>query len=251
MINPFRPIWAAIRDVFDEFMLLLGCNLIWCLLSLPLLWVAYALLSAGAVLPAAVVAMVGVLPAGPATAAMAHVANRVSEGRATRVGEYLGAMRSYARRGWTLLGIWMLGFVIILVDIGFYLEVGNMVGAIILGLWVYMLAVWLALLIYIFPLMALQGDAFSLRGIARSAGLMVVGRPIFTLINLALMLLVIFGSLMTVVPIAVITVALLNVWSVRAARALIDDARRRREGAEAQAVELVEEKGRKGQVRPK
>ncbi|MBX0329731.1 hypothetical protein K2Z83_18835 [Oscillochloris sp. ZM17-4] len=250
MINPLRPIWAALRDVFDEFLLLMGCNMIWCLLSLPLLWVAYVLISAGATLPAAVVAMAGVLPAGPATAAMAYVANRVSEGRATRVGEYLGAMRTYARRGWTLLGIWMLGFLIILVDIGFYMGVGNLLGAIILGLWVYLLAVWLALLIYIFPLMALQ-EEFSLRGVARSAGLMVVGRPIFTLVNLALMLAVIFGSLIVVVPIFVITVSLLNVWSVRAARALIDDARRRREGAEATEATPVEEKGRKGQVRPK
>jgi hypothetical protein len=194
--------------------------------------------------------MVGVLPAGPATAAMAYVASRVSEGRATRVGEFFGAMRTYARQSWVLLGIWMLGFLIILIDIGFYLGVGNLLGSLILGLWIYLLVVWLALLIYIFPLMALQ-EQFSLRLIARSAGLMVVGRPIFTVVNLALMLLVIFGSLMVVLPIFMITVAFLNVWSVRAARDLIEDARRRRGEAEAQEAPPVEEKGRKGQVRPK
>jgi hypothetical protein len=250
MINPIRPIWAALRDVFDEFVLLMGCNIIWCLLSLPLLWVAYVFLSSGATVPAALATMVGVLPAGPATAAMAYVANRVSEGRATRFGEFFGAMRTYARQGWLILGIWMLGLLVILVDIGFYLGFGNLVGALILGLWIYLLVVWLALLIYLFPLMAMQ-EQFSLRLLARSAGLMVVGRPIFTFINLALMLLLIWVSALAIVPILVISVAFLNVWSARATRTLIDDARRRREQAEATVAAPVEEKGRKGQVRPK
>lgn len=251
MINPFRPIWAALRDVFDEFILLLGCNLIWCLLSVPLLWVTYVLLTAGATIPAVIAMLLGALPAGPATAALAYVAFRVSDGRATRFGEFFGAMRTYARRGWLLMGIWVVGLLIIVIDIGFYLSVGNLVGAIILGLWLYLLVIWLAALIYIFPLMALQ-DEFSLRGVARSAGLMVIGRPIFTLVNLVLMLAVLVLSLMTIVPLLAITPALLNVWSMRATRALIDDARRRREAAEAQgSAAPVEEKGRKGQVRPK
>ncbi len=250
MINPLRPIWTALRDVLDELMLLLGCNLIWCLLCLPLLWLSYVLLTAGATVPAALALLATVLPAGPATAALAYVANRVCEGRATRLGEYFGAMRSYARRGWILLGVWTLGLLIILVDIGFYLRVDNLAGSVILGLWIYLLAVWLALLIYIFPLMAMH-EPFSLRQIARSAGLMVVGRPIFTVVNLALMLLVIWGSLLLVLPLLVVTVAFLNVWSARATVALIEDARRRSGAAGAKDAPPVEEKGRKGQVRPK
>lgn len=250
MINPFRPIWAALRDVFDEFILLLGINVLWCLLSLPLLWVAYVLLIGGMTLPASIVILLNVIPAGPATAALAHVAFRVSDGRATKIREYIGAIRSYARRGWIVLGLWTVGLLIILIDIGFYLGVGNLIGSIVLGLWLYLLVMWLAVLIYIFPLTALQ-EEFSLRGVARSAALMVIGRPIFTLVNMVLMLAVLVLSLVTVVPLVAITPALLNVWGMRITRALIDDARRRREVAEAQAAPPVEEKGRKGQVRPK
>ena len=251
MINPLRPIWAALHDVFDEFALLLGCNLIWCVLSLPLLWVAYLALGVGATTPAALTVLVGVLPAGPATAALAYVANRTSEGRATRMGEFFVAMRTYARPGWTILGLWVLGLLVILFDIGFYSGMGNLLGAIILGVWIYLLVIWLALLIYLFPLMAMQ-EQVSLRLIVRSAALMVVGRPIFTAVNLALMLLVIGLSVMAVVPLVAITPALLSVWGVRATRTLIDDARRRRSAAEATSEPtVVEEKGRKGQVRPK
>jgi uncharacterized membrane protein YesL len=250
MINPFRPLWASLRDVFDEFMLLMGCNLIWCLLSLPLFWVSYVFFQTGANIPGAVAAMAGVLPAGPATAAMAYVANRVSEGRATKVAEYFGAMRSYARQGWIILGIWMVGLLVIVFDIGFYSGMGNMFGALILGLWLYLLVTWLALLIYLFPLMAMQ-EEFDLRAIARSSALMVVGRPIYTVITLALMLFILGLGSLALLPTLLITVGFLNVWSVRATRALIDDARRRREEAEAKTTPAPEEKGRKGQVRPK
>jgi uncharacterized membrane protein YesL len=178
------------------------------------------------------------------------VANRTSEGRATRFGEFFTAMRTYARPGWTILGLWVIGLLVILFDIGFYSEMGNLIGSIILGLWIYLLALWLALLIYLFPLMAMQ-EQFSLRLIARSAALMVVGRPIFTAVSLALMLLVLGISTVAVVPLVAITPAFLNVWSVRAARTLIDDARRRRNAAEDAAEPPPAEKGRKGQVRPK
>jgi hypothetical protein len=250
MINPLRPAWAALRDVFDEIALLLACNLIWCLLSLPLLWVAYVLLTAGALAPAALALLAAVLPAGPATAAMAHVAVRVCEGRATRVGEYLGAMRRYARRGWALLGAWALGLLISLAGIGLSLGMGGLAGTIILGLWIYLLLAWLALLIYTFPLMALQ-EQLSLRQIARGAALMVIGRPIYPALTRALMLLALWPSLLTLLPLLAISVALLNVWSARATLALIDDADRRRKAAQPEEPPPAEERGRKGQVRPK
>lgn len=251
MINPLRPMWLALRDMFDEFALLLGCNLIWCLLSLPLLWVAYALLTAGATVPAAVVAMLEVLPAGPATAGISYVANRVSESRATGFGEFFSAIRRYARQSWLILGIWMLGLLICLFNIGFYIGLSNLLGTILIGLGIYLLISWLGLLIYLFPLLIMQ-EQFSLSLLARSAALMVAGRPIFTLASLALMLLLIWASLITLAPLFIFTTVLLNIWSARATHTLIDDARRRRENAELQTEPTpVEEKGRKGQVRPK
>jgi uncharacterized membrane protein YesL len=250
MINPFRPLGAAMRDLFDEVLLLGGCNLLWCLICLPLLWAAYLALSLGAPVAAACLAMLAVLPAGPATAALTYVAQRVSEGRATKLGEFFGALRRYARASWALLAIWMGGLLIILFDIGFYAGVGNFVGALVLGLWAYLLLMWLALLIYIFPLLIMQ-EQFSLRQIARNALLMVLGRPIFTLLNLALMLVLLGLATYLVVPVVLIGVALLNIWSLRATRTLIEDAQRRREAAAGLPTAPAEERGRRGQVRPK
>jgi uncharacterized membrane protein YesL len=251
MLNPFRALGSSLRDLFDDFLLLIMCNLLWAAISLPLWAVAFTLLSAGAPALALVAAVLGVLPAGPATIALYHVAYRITDGRAVKVGEFFGAMREHARIGIILTGITIAGLVLILFNLGFYLSVNNAFGGAMLGLWIYLLVFWLGLALYVFPLAFLQ-DAPDLRLIVRNAFLMSVGRPIFTFLTLLLMGVIVGLSLFLVVPAVLITVAFLTVWATRATRQLIDDARRRREEAEAgPGDQAVNEKGRKGQVRPK
>jgi uncharacterized membrane protein YesL len=251
MLNPFRALGSSLRDLFDDFLLLIACNLLWALLSLPLWALAFLLLSAGIPALAATAALLGVLPAGPATIALYYVAHRITDGRATKIVDFFGAMRQHARIGIMLTGIALAGLLMILFNLGFYLSVNNAFGGAMLGLWIYLLVFWLGLMLYAFPLAFLQ-DQPDLRLIARNAFLMSVGRPIFTFLTLVLMALILGLSLFLVVPAVLLTVAYLPVWATRATRQLIDDARRRREAAEeAGGAQAVNEKGRKGQVRPK
>jgi uncharacterized membrane protein YesL len=251
MLNPLRALGSSLRDLFDDFLLLIACNLLWALLSLPLWALAFLLLSAGIPALAATAALLGVLPAGPATIALYYVAHRITDGRATKIVDFFGAMRQHARIGIMLTGIALAGLLMILFNLGFYLSVNNAFGGAMLGLWIYLLVFWLGLMLYAFPLAFLQ-DQPDLRLIARNAFLMSVGRPIFTFLTLVLMALILGLSLFLVVPAVLLTVAYLPVWATRATRQLIDDARRRREAAEeAGGAQAVNEKGRKGQVRPK
>jgi uncharacterized membrane protein YesL len=251
MLNPLRALGSSLRDLFDDFLLLIACNLLWALLSLPLWALAFTLLSAGAPALAAAAALLGVLPAGPATIALYYVAYRITDGRATKIVDFFGAMRQHARIGIMLTGIAFAGLLMILFNLGFYLSVNNAFGGAMLGLWIYLLVFWLGVTLYAFPLAFLQ-DQPDLRLIARNAFLMSVGRPIFTFLTLVLMALILGLSLFLVVPALLLTVAFLPVWATRATRQLIDDARRRREAAEeAGGAQAVNEKGRKGQVRPK
>lgn len=251
MINPFRPLGSSLRDLFDDFLLLIVCNVLWAIMSLPIWLLAYTLLLSGAPAVAAVVALVGVLPAGPATAALYAVAYRVTDGRASKVGDFFEALRQHARVGIVLTGVAAAGLVLILVNLSFYLTVGNIFGGLMLGLWLYLLIAWLGVLIYAFPLAFLQ-ERPELRLIARNAFLMALGRPVFTIVTLLLMGVVLLLSAFLAAPIFLFTIALLAVWSTRAAKTLIDDARRRREAAEVkEGPQPSEEKGRKGQVRPK
>lgn len=254
MINPFRVLGSSLRDLFDDFLLLIVCNLLWALMSLPIWFFALTLLLSGASFAAAMAAILGVLPAGPATAALFHVAFRVADGRASKISDFVDGVRQNARVGVILTGVGVAGLVLILFNLGFYLGVSNIFGGLMLGLWLYLLISWAGIFIYAFPLAYFQ-ERPDLRLIARNAFLMAVGRPLFTILTLLLMGVLLALSAYLIVPIVLFTVSFLAVWSTRATKTLIDDARRRREEAEAKAqsasAPASEERGRKGQVRPK
>jgi hypothetical protein len=252
MLNPFRALGLTLRDLFDEFMLLIGCNLIWVVMCGPLWVLAFYAALDGMNGFAVLVALLGVLPAGPATMGLVGIAQRITEGRASKLSDFFAAMRRYARAGWLFAGAWMGGLLLVLLNLGYYNTVGGWLGVLMSGLWLYGLIFWLSLLIYAPALIVLQ-EVPTLRLVARNSVLMVAGRPIFTLVNLALMGLLIFVSLALVVPMFVLTISLLSLWGMHATNELIADARRRREQSEAadNAPQPAEDRGRKGQVRPK
>jgi uncharacterized membrane protein YesL len=252
MLNPFRALGRTLRDLFDEFLLLILCNLFWVVLCGPLWWVATILAMDGALVPAVIMAFLGVLPAGPATTALTSVTLRVSEGRATTIGAFFRGLRLHPRPSWVLMAIWVAGIVLVLVNFRFYLNWQSTIGGLLLGFWVYVLIVWFAMLVYAFPLLLLQ-ERPDLRLVARNAGLMMLSRPLYTGATLIMMAGLVGISLFLVVPFVLITFALLNLWSVRATTALIEYQRARQEAetAAAAAASPADERGRKGQVRPK
>jgi uncharacterized membrane protein YesL len=251
MLNPFRALGKALRDLFDEFLPLTVANLLWAVFSLPLWWVAVGALLQGAWAIASVVALLGVLPAGPALAGLFAMAFKVADGRAVKFGDFFTGMRAYARPGWAVVGVATLTLLLIVYNLGFYANVSNLLGGVMLGLWLYGLVFWLGLLVYAPALVVLQ-DTPSLRLVARNAFLMALGRPIFTLITMVLMLAIVLVSAFLMVPVFLFTASFLALWSINATRQLVDDARRRREAADAAATAAPsEERGRKGQVRPK
>lgn len=253
MLNPFRAPGAALRDLLDEFLLLIVCNLIWAVMSLPLWGLAVAALGMNEPALALAAALLGVLPAGPATAGLFHVAYRVTDGRAIKLADFFAGMRRQARLGLTLTAIAVAGLLVIIFNLGFYLGMNSMLGGVMLGLWLYLLLFWLGLILYAYPLIFLLEQP-GMRLIGRNALLMSIGRPLFTIVTLLLMGVVLLISFVLVVPLALITLAFFAVWATHATRTVIDDARRRREAAEAQAAAPAapsDEQGRKGQVRPK
>lgn len=251
MINPIRPLGSALRDLFDDFLLLIACNVLWALMSTPIWIFAVSVLLAGQPIPAGFVTILGVLPAGPATAGLYAVAARLADGRASKLSHFFDGVRQYARIGIIVTGIAVAGLVLILFNIGFYFSVNNYIGGLMIGLWLYLLIAWLGIFLYAYPLIFLQEQP-DLRLLARNAALMALGRPIFTISTLLLIGIIFVISAYLIVPIFLFSVAFFAVWAMRATRTLVDDARRRREAAEAAATPgASDEKGRKGQVRPK
>lgn len=252
MRNPFQALGAALRDLFDEVFLLLVCNLIWAALSLPLWALALSALAQGAPLAALLAGALGVLPAGPANAGLFYVVYRVTDGRATKIADFFAGMRRYLRPALLITLIAAGGALLVLFNLGFYLRMNSLLGGFLLGLWLYLALFWLGLTLYAFPLMMLQ-EVPSLRLIGRNALVLALGRPVYTFVTLLLMGALLAISLILVAPLVLITPAFLALWATRATRALIAAASRQsqEDGPGAPGPSPAEERGRKGQARPK
>lgn len=249
----FRVAWRSIRDVFDELFLLIGVNLCWALINLPLIGLAFLISLGGNNMLAAAILLLEALVLGPSNAGLYTIALRVTESRTSKISTFFGAFREYATWSWKIYGIWMAGLVLVLVNLVFYANLGSTIGLFLMVVFLYILAVWLVLLIYIGPLMILQHDR-RLRTLGRNAMLMAFGRPLFTLVTAILMLLLVVLSSIVPLLLVLVSVALLAVWSMRATQHLIADAETRRLEREQQAAlpnNASAEKGRGGQIKPR
>ncbi|MFL5805716.1 MAG: DUF624 domain-containing protein [Roseiflexaceae bacterium] len=254
-MSVFRILWLSIKDIFDELFSLVLINLLWVLISAPLVLLAIVLLSAGSTTMSAVVMLLAVLPMAPSNAGLYTVAQRVTEGRVISWRLFFEGFREYLLLSWQLYGLWMIGLLIIVTNLGFYSRMNSSIGSVLLVLFLYFLLVWFGLLIYIGPLMLLQTDK-RIRVIARNAFLMVFGRPFFTLITLILMGLlgVALGVIVPFLPL-LLSFALLAIWSFRVTTTLVADAEARRLARQEQAAATNTrpntDKGRSGQIKPR
>jgi uncharacterized membrane protein YesL len=254
MMSVFRVLWISIKDIFDELFSLVLINLIWVLICAPLVVIAVLLLGTGATILGSIVALLAVLPMAPANAGLYTVAQRVSEGRVFEWRLFFQGFRENLLLSWQVYGLWTLGLILIVSNLSFYNTMTSTLGSLLLVLFLYLLLVWYGLLIYIGPLMLIQTDK-RLRIIARNAFLMVFGRPIFTLVTLAMMGAI--TALSFIVPILplLLTFAFLALWSFRATTTLVADAEARRlarlEQTDPASGNPNTDKGRGGQIRPR
>lgn len=243
MERVFRTLATTVKDAVDEFWILVICNLLWAFFSLPLLGLALLALVANNPWLAALIGGLSVVLIGPATAGLYTVAQRVVDGRTSKIGHFFTGMRRYALTSWRVLGIWTVGLFIILFDLNFYGNLDTRFGIAMIVFWIYLLVIWCAFLIYLFPLLLLQAKP-GLRILARNTFIMVLGHPGFTFVTFLLMALVVALSIIPIFPLF-FTAAFLAVWSLRAAHELIRDSEERRT-----AIRHVDEPRRRGQIHP-
>lgn len=226
-MRAFRAFWAACKDAFDELRWIAVNNLVWAILSIPLLFFAFNAFVAGFWLFAVVLSMLAVIPLGPSTAALVAVSYKISDGRAVKWADYFSAMRQYAVSSWKVMGIWMAVLLFIVLDLFFYSGIANAFGFGMTIFWFYVLVLWFGTLIYVFPLLILQ-EQFNLRQLARNTFLLTMGRPIFTLITLILLItVVVISSFVPILPVF-FTFGFLAQCSMRATMELVKEAEERR-----------------------
>src|SRR5215212_8210483 len=248
-MNIFRTLWKSLKDLFEDLFILALVNILWLLINaLPAVAAFFALRNPSALY---IVMLLSVLTLGPSNAGLYAVAERVTDGRTSSWRDFFAGMRAYPVLSWKIYGLWMLGLIIILVNLQFYNLNGTTIGSFLYVLFLYLTVVWFGFLMYIGPLLQLQTDK-RIRTIARNAALMTFGRPLFTLVTLALMAIIVFASIWLPILMLLATASFMAVWSFRATMTLIAEAEARRAAAEEKAagVTAKPDKGRSGQIRP-
>ena len=260
-MNAFRIAWRASRDLFDELFTAIAVNLLWVVINLPLLGVAFSLgltaMIEWDVQPlflAALVLMLAVIPLGPSSTGLTLVAQRIFEGRSVSWRLFADGFRAPRNRSWQVYAGWMAVFIILLVNIAFYTQIPPPYNAFLTMFFLYVVILWVAVLIHLGPLVVLQEDR-SVVKLFRNALILMLGRPVATLITMLLMTIIVLLSIaINLIPLLLLTPVWLAVWGFRATAQAIEEIEERRRALQNPTDDgppAAGGRGRRGQIRPR
>jgi uncharacterized membrane protein YesL len=135
-------------------------------------------------------------------------------------------MRRYFRRSWLLAIVVLVISVLLAVNLLFYANFTNQWVRLLSVLWGYLIVFWLAMLIYLFPLLIEQENK-SLLLLLRNAALLVLDNLAFTLTLGVLMLLFLLLNVFLVAPLLLIVVSGLALVQSKALLTVLEKYRER------------------------
>ncbi len=178
-----RAFWAACKDYYEEMFRLVGANLLWLLLAVPII----------------------TLP--PATAGMFCLTNRIAHHRSVELRLFFAGMKQYFFKSWllALLNAAVLG--LLYVNLRFY---GQMLAgqwaAIVQGLFLGLMVLWCLMQLYVFPMLLEQEEPRLLLAL-RNAAFMAFASPLTALVLGVLVALLAAASAALALPFAVALMA--------------------------------------------
>lgn len=195
---PFRVLWTSTTRLFGESLLFAGANVVWFALTLPLhaLLLAVCIVALDpfglspeqlTVLPILLILYLALALPTPAAAGLYHLARPLVNGEAVGFAGYWSGLRTHWRQGALMFVVGLGGLAIAFVNYLFYARLEGAVQWLSL-VWVYAALFWLALQAYLYPLL-LSFPAETLVRRYRRAALFTLGNPVWSLLLLALPLL--------------------------------------------------------------
>ena len=210
MLDALRVLWAALVGLYDEALVLVRGNLLWFVLSIPLYAVTVALLipisavgfgaerAAAPLWPFVVAGLLLVVLPSPGLTGLGAMAEVIVRGDSPPFDVGSSAVRGYWRRGLGLFAVGAIVLVILAGNVVFYASLAPGALRFVSVVWLYALVFWLALQLYLVPLL-LQLPSASLRDLYRRAALLTLGHLPFSL-ALALALLVLAALSLLALP---------------------------------------------------
>jgi len=201
-VKALRTFWQAIRDLYEELMLLSGVSVLW--------WLSVLL----------------IVPGPPATAGLYYLAHRIVHEQRVEFAFFWEEVKRQFGKSWQLVGVDLLGLLIIGTNFNFYLRLDGPLRYVAI-LWIYLFLLWVATQIYLFPLL-FEMEEPRLVWLLRNAVLLTLFRPGYTLLLLILLLAVTLLSSALFILMIIAWPALIALVSARAVTTVIAELEARR-----------------------
>ncbi|MGC8779691.1 MAG: hypothetical protein ACP5UQ_02405 [Anaerolineae bacterium] len=204
-MRAFLVAWRSLVSFYNEMFLLLGVNLLW--------WVAGGFTAALALFLAWSMFPIGdlwwlaplvAIPAGPATAALANVTHRAARDRRVDLSFFTDGLREYWRKALALAALLTIGDMLLLLNILFYAKRPEPLLALLSLPFIVLLAYWLAVQIYAFPILVAMKEPAAFPAL-KMAAMMAFANPLFSA------LIIVIAGLLTGLT-AILAILLLIVW---------------------------------------
>jgi hypothetical protein len=231
MADAFRITWQSLKDLWDEFVLLIMLNVVW---SLSILLMIAPLLLWGGSNPIPAIALSFLLfwPLPIISGALCFVTNQIARGKAVGWGTFAAGLRRYWAKS---LGVAVINLVVIALIVsniqfyGFMLQ--GMWTNFALSIWLVIGLYWLITQIYWFPLI-LELKSEKVLEALRNALALVIVSPAFSIAAAIILAVLTVLCIVLTVPLPLFMTALLLLISNRATRNRLGHVRKKREGWE-------------------
>lgn len=229
MINPFRVIWRAIVDVYGELFPMVGMNLLWLIMSIPIVAVLTLILTLFQVpgsLAFPLALLFAVIAPSPASVGIHNYANQLAKEERVEFELFWSGLKTLGLRSLALLGISVLVVVLLGVNFAFYLNSSVPVLKYVAIVWFYVALVWLTMMLYMNPLLVEQ-QTKSIKLILRNALVLAIDNLIPSLVLLIVLVILSAISIGVTLLIALVSGALIADIQTRAVLAYLEKYERR------------------------
>ncbi|MGH7862307.1 MAG: hypothetical protein ACREOS_08720 [Candidatus Dormibacteraceae bacterium] len=224
MVNPFAIIWRGIVDVYGDLFPMVGMNLLWLLISIPIVGVITLILVLFRVpgeLAFPVALLFAVIAPNPASVGIHNYANQLAKEERVEFDLFWTGLKRLGKRSLVLLVIGLIGTVLLGVNLAFYLNSGIQVLHYLAILWFYVLILWLTMLMYMNPLLVEQ-QTKSYKLILRNSFVLALDNIIPSLLLLIVVVALSVASIVVTLLIALVSGALVADVQTRAVLAYLE-----------------------------
>jgi uncharacterized membrane protein YesL len=228
-MNPLGIIWRGIVEVYDNLFPLVGMNLLWLVLSIPLVVVVTGVLLVfrldnTVAFPIAI--LFAILAPNPASVGILTYANHLLNEQIVDFSLFWSGLRELWWRSLVLSLIGVIGAAILGVNIYFYLNSPSQILHFFAILWLYALIFWAMMLLFMGPLLVEQRNK-GFRLIVKNAFLLCIDNLPTTAVILIVLIALSVVSILITLLVALVTGSLVAMVETQAVFAFLEKYRSR------------------------